>query len=298
MTLAGSSCWGLSGSVGQYLFSVEDMDSKWLVPIRLCAAGAILLVYCFIRFGKSKTMEPWNNRKKAVTMLVYGIIGVACCQFLYSLTIQLSNAAIGTILQDLAPVFVLLYLCIRDNRRPYLLEIASVVMAFLGVFLLTTHGAPGGLAIPLISLITGILSAVCVMIYNVVSPGLTQTIPVTVVQGWAFVLGGVLFFLVFHVWDFHYIPTFRGLLGILSIIFIGNIAAYSLYIKGVLYIGPKRAVLYSFAEPVTAAVISALFMGTRYTVHDYVGFLCIFVMLWMTTFGESSFLGRNCNSHK
>ena len=95
MTLAGASCWGLSGSVGQYLFSVENMDSRWLVPVRLGAAGIILLLFCFIRFGKEQTLAPWKDRKKARTLLVYGIAGVSACQFLYFLTIQLSNAAMG-----------------------------------------------------------------------------------------------------------------------------------------------------------------------------------------------------------
>ena len=118
MTLAGASCWGLSGSVGQYLFSVENMDSRWLVPVRLGAAGIILLLFCFIRFGKEQTLAPWKDRKKARTLLVYGIAGVSACQFLYFLTIQLSNAAMGTVLQDLAPIFILGYTCLTDRRSP------------------------------------------------------------------------------------------------------------------------------------------------------------------------------------
>ena len=35
LTLLGGICWGVSGSIGQYLFDVEGMDSRWLVPIRL-----------------------------------------------------------------------------------------------------------------------------------------------------------------------------------------------------------------------------------------------------------------------
>ena len=52
LTLFGGICWGASGSVGQYLFAYEGMDSRWLVPIRLGLAGIILIEYSFFRYGK------------------------------------------------------------------------------------------------------------------------------------------------------------------------------------------------------------------------------------------------------
>lgn len=42
LTLLGGICWGVSGSIGQYLFDVEGMDSRWLVPIRLVFAMMVL----------------------------------------------------------------------------------------------------------------------------------------------------------------------------------------------------------------------------------------------------------------
>ena len=41
---AGGVCWGLSGTMGEFLFQHEGMDSRWLVPIRLGTAGVILLI--------------------------------------------------------------------------------------------------------------------------------------------------------------------------------------------------------------------------------------------------------------
>ena len=39
LTMGGAACWGVSGCMGQYLFTREGMDSTWLVPIRLFLAG-------------------------------------------------------------------------------------------------------------------------------------------------------------------------------------------------------------------------------------------------------------------
>ena len=61
LTLGGGVCWGLSGSVGQYLFSVEGMDSRWLVPIRLGLAGIIMLIWCCVR-DRERTFALWKRK--------------------------------------------------------------------------------------------------------------------------------------------------------------------------------------------------------------------------------------------
>ncbi len=65
----------------------------------------------------------------------------------------------------------------------------------------------------------------------------------------------------------------------LSVVVLGNVLAFSLYMSGVPLIGPQKASLYSFAEPVTAAIISTLVLGSPFTLWDALGFGCIFLML-------------------
>lgn len=280
LTILGASCWGFSGSVGQYLFDVQGMDSRWLVPIRLGFAGILILIYCSIKY-KRETILPWKRKETAISLLVYGVLGVSCCQFLYFLTIQLSNAAIGTILQDLAPIFILFYTCVTAKRLPYVFEIISIGLAITGVFLITTHGRLDSTTVSGAALVSGVLSAVCVMIYNVMAPKLTDEFPVIMLQGWSFLLGGILSFLLFKTWTIHYVPNFYGLLGIIFVIVVGNIGAFTLYISGVSLIGPQKGILYSFAEPITAALISTFVLGSTFTVFDGVGFGMIFVMLYL-----------------
>lgn len=94
--------------------------------------------------------DPWNfkkNPRNVVDLLIYGLAGVSCCQFTYFLTIQLSSAGMGTILQDLSPVIILLVVCIQQRRGPRVFEIFSILLALVGVFLITTHGSLTDLAI-------------------------------------------------------------------------------------------------------------------------------------------------------
>lgn len=277
LTAFGGMCWGISGSVGQYLFTYEGMDSRWLVPVRLGLAGIFLLLFCTIRYGKM-TIKPWATRKDALDMLIYGLLGVSCCQFFYFLTIQNSNAGTATILQNVSPVMILATECYVAHRVPIKREIISVILALTGIYLIATHGT-GTLEVSPVALISGILSAVCVTIYNCYPKALLNKYPITLLQGWAFLLGGIVFSFVFDIYHMHYVPTLTGWLGIAFVVLVGNVLAFTAYMRGVKMIGPEKSILYSFFEPLTAAVITVLFLHTPFTIADLIGFVCIFGML-------------------
>jgi drug/metabolite transporter (DMT)-like permease len=278
LSVFGGICWGLSGSVGQYLFTQQGMDSRWLVPIRLGCAGVLLFAYCVFRYGK-KIWGPWKTKRNILDMIIYGLCGISFCQYLYFLTIQLSSAGAATILQDLSPIFILAVTCMLSSRRPRTGEIGAIALAMLGVFLITTHGSFFGNAIAPEALLSGIGCAFCVMIYNVEPAKLLKQFPIAILQGWAFLMGGVFFALVFHVWTIAYTPTLLGLAGIAFVVVVGNILAFLCYMRGVALIGPSKAILYGFSEPITAALVTFLFMNSPFTLYDAAGFLCVFLML-------------------
>ena len=281
LTMGGAACWGISGCMGQYLFTRDGMDSTWLVPIRLLLAGLLLCGFYFVK-DRKQLFAPWDwkaDPRNAIDLLVYGLAGVSCCQFLYFLTIQLSTAGVATILQDLSPVLILLVVCVQQRRAPRLFEVGSIVLALAAVFLLTTHGSLTSLAVRPAALVAGVVCAGTVVIYTMTPIRLQAQYPTPMLQGWAFLLGGALFHLVFRPWRAGYLPSAVGVLGIAVVVVVGNVLAFSLYMSGVPLIGAQRASLYSFAEPVTAAVISTLVLGSPFTGWDALGFVCIFAML-------------------
>ncbi len=278
LTLAGGACWGLSGSMGQYLFNHEGMDVRWLVPIRLGLAGLILLTFCAVRGGKH-IFDPWKDAQDRKELLIYGLAGVSACQFLYFTTIQLSSAAVGTILQDLSPAMILLVSCVLARRRPRLMEILAIVLALVGVFLLSTGGNLEHMQVSPAALATGVLCSVCVTIYNMVPGRLMTRYSVLLLQGWSFLMGSAAIALIFRSWTWHYVPTAMGWFGVGFVVLVGNVLAFPLYIQGLKYIGPEKGSLYGFSEPVTAAILSATVLGSSFTFLDGVGFAAIFLML-------------------
>ncbi|MBQ9327507.1 MAG: EamA family transporter [Solobacterium sp.] len=286
LTLAGGTCWGISGSIGQYLFTVQGMDSRWLVPVRLGLAGILLLGVCAIRTPKD-VLRPWKNRIDARDLLIYGLAGVSMCQFLYFRTIQSSSAAIATILQDLSPVMILGVTCLLEHKSPTAKDILCIVLALAGVFFISTHGDPSHLTIPSNALVTGVLSAVCVTIYNVQPKRLLSRYPLSILQGWAFLMGSVFFSFVFRIWTIPTVITLPGAAGILFVVLIGNIFAFLCYMSGVKRIGPKKAILYGFSEPVTAAILTVLVFHQPMGFYDLLGFILIFFMIVILSMEEA-----------
>lgn len=285
LATGGGIAWGLSGSVGQYLFQYQGMDSRWLVPIRLFFAGVVMAFLCAIYYKKA--MFAPICKEYLLQLVLYAVLGVGSCQFFYFLSIQYSSAAVGTIMQDFAPAMILLCLCIAKKKLPSLKELTAVLLAFVGVFFITTHGKIGKTAIPLIACVAGLLSSVSVTFYNVGTKRLLQRFPVPVLQAWAFLFSGFVLGVVFRIWRFSYIPNFIGVLGIIFVVLVGNVIAFTFYMKGVSLIGAKKAILYGFSEPITAALIAKIFLHTHFTIYDALGFIAIFSMIALISHEKS-----------
>ncbi len=285
LCLFGASCWGISGCTGQYLFTHQGMDSSWLVPIRLLLAGLLLCGF-YLAKDRKLLIAPWRTRRNAIDLVLYGLVGVSGAQYTYFLTIQLASASISTILQDLSPAMILVCVCVLARRRPRRLEVLCVALALVGVFFIATHGSFTEMAVSPKALIAGILSAVCVVVYTLVPKNLQAQYPTPLLQGWAFVMGGIFFGLVFRSWQIAYTPNAIGVLGIIVVVIVGNVLAFTCYMQGVKLIGPQRASLYSMAEPVTAALISTLVLHSAFTIWDAAGFLCILTMIVLVSMPE------------
>ena len=88
------------------------------------------------------------------------------------------------------------------------------MLALVGVFLITTHGSLTGLAVSPAALVSGIVSACCVAIYTMWPKKLQEQYPTPMLQGWAFLMGGIMFSLIFRPWQIDYVPTAMGAFGI------------------------------------------------------------------------------------
>ena len=70
ITLLGGTFWGISGTMGQFLFQTYHLNTMWLTTLRMIFAGIILLSVCFIKDTK-KTLSIWNNKNDVLSIFLY-----------------------------------------------------------------------------------------------------------------------------------------------------------------------------------------------------------------------------------
>ena len=117
MTILGTTFWGISGTISQFLFSNYDVNTIWLTSIRMVFAGIILLVIGYIK-EKEKLIGIIKDKKDRTRLIIFAIFGLMLCQYSYLSAIFHSNSSTASILQYLNPVFIMLYLCFTIKQWP------------------------------------------------------------------------------------------------------------------------------------------------------------------------------------
>ena len=287
ITLLGGCLWGLSGSCGQFLFENKGVTSQWLVPIRLLVAGLLLLLFLWGKSGKA-IFAPWRNKKDALQLLIFGIFGMMLCQYSYFTAIQHSNAGTATVLQYLNPAMILCFVCLKKRIRPVKMEVVAMLLALLGTFLLATQGNLSSLAISPAALFWGIASAVFAAVYTLYPESLLEKYGAALINGWGMLIGGLVLSLFVRPWSIPVRADAQLALVFAVIILFGTIAAFTLYLGGVKIVGPTKGSLYASIEPVSATVISVLWLHVAFSWIDLVGFICILSTIFLLAFAKSS----------
>ena len=275
LTLAGATCWGISGCLGQFLFASRALSAGWLVSLRLVVAGALLTALGFVFEGR-RMVAVFTNRRDTLRLLVFAVFGMMFCQYTYYSAVQYANAGTATVLQTLSAVFILVYNCLRAHRAPRRLELVAVAGALTGTLLLATHGNFTSLALTPRGLLFGLLAAVGAMLYTLLSIGLLgDGYSTWSVVGFGMLFAAVPMWAIFRPWQTAVQWDAQLVLVLAGIITIGTAVAFSLYLTGAAIVGPLKASLLGSAEPLTAILISAVFLGARFTGWDLAGFALI-----------------------
>lgn len=278
-TVIGGISWGFSGACGQFLFQNYNVPSAWLSSARMLFAGIILIIFGFIKY-KKRMISIFKKPKDILRLVLFSVFGLMFCQYAYMTAISYSNAGTATVLQSLGPIFITFTVCIRQKRPPRLKEAIAIVLALAGTFLLATHGNLSSLVITKEGLIFGLLAALGVSLYTLLSEKIVGEYGAGIVTGYGMLIGGIVLGTITGSFKESVDLDASGILALLAIIIIGTVIAYTFYLQGVGMIGPVKASLISSLEPVSAAVFAAIWLKTAFAPLD----IAAFVMILATVF--------------
>ena len=265
--------WGISGLFAESLFKVSSKITPiWLTQIRLIISGIVLLIIATILH--QKPFLVLKDKKNTFHIIAYGVFGLLPVQVFYFIAIEMANASIATILQFIGPFFVLTYLAVTHQQVLRKLDVLAAILAFIGVFLLSTHGNFNQLAITPLALFFGLLSALGEASYTLIPIKLVKRVSSLVVTGWGMLFAGIGLMIVYP--RFPAIPnTPRAWLDVSAIIIIGTIIPFQIMANALRYVKPSTVSLLDAFEPLSATVGSVLIFGLVMSGMDWLGTLLV-----------------------
>jgi drug/metabolite transporter (DMT)-like permease len=279
--------WGVSGTVAQYLFQKNQFTPEWLVSIRLLLSGLILLIYAFI-MGNEGIYDVWKSKYDCLNILLFAIVGMLSVQYTYFAAIKYGNAATATILQYLSPVIITCYLAIKSKRCPSIMEILSVVLAMLGTFLIITKGNINSVSISKLALFWGISSAFAAAFYTLQPKYLLNKFGSTITVGWGMLIGGIVFSFIHRPWNFTGNWSVNSVLAVIFVVLFGTLIAFYCYLESLKYVQPTEASILSSAEPLSAAILSVLWLNVPLGIAQWIGTTLIIATIIILSFTKTN----------
>lgn len=273
ITLLGAGLWGLNAVVSKYLMA-RGIDTMWMVNFRMITSGFALLIFAFVK-NRRGLFDIWKDRASVIRLLIIALFAFGLCQPTYYLSIDYSNAGIASAIQQTAPVFVLVYVIIKEHRRPTKAELGALVLVIAGSFLISTHGDISALAVHPVALISGIVSALCCALYITLPSDLIKRYGTLETVGWGLFVGGIFIAPVCRLWNFPAQWDATLIAGMIFIILPGAACAFALFLYGTSIVGPVRGGVYNLFEPVTALMASMLLLNQSFHPTEIGGTIAI-----------------------
>ncbi len=278
LVLLGVTCWGFSATCVSFLVDRNGVDVPWLACVRLFVSGLLFLIIALIK-DRDKFSAFARDKTLIRDLIVYILVAVVMMQLGYMSCIKLTNAGTALLLMEISVPMVLIVECVRNRRAPRLIEYISVALAAIGVVFIATQGNLGTIAINPLGLMWGLFTAVANAGYILIPRRLVKECGTLVLNGVAFFSASFLFMPFARPWETPAMLDAQGWLVFAGIVLIGTMLAYAAFLQGAYDAGPVIASLIGVFEPVSGAVISALWLGTVFSGWDMLGGLCIITMM-------------------
>lgn len=277
--------WGITGPLGQFLFDEKTITPEWLVTCRLIVSGTVILLGMFVK-RRWEIFTIWKDKKDAVHMVIYSVAGMMAVQYSFFVAVEASNGGTATVLQYTNPVMIILYLALFQKVHPKSKEVAAVLLALAGIFLLSTNGNLHTLVITPKGLFMGLLCAVFTCFYSMLPRRLMEKYDEVMVCGWSMFIGGIVLAIWKNPWEIGAGADYQvwGLFGIL--VLFGTVIPFIASLKAIMLAGPMYANVLASIEPVVASFLTFLFLGTTFGGFEILGFGCIILTIVMLSLNK------------
>ncbi len=188
IALFSSAVFGTSGSFAKAL-----LETGWstgaAVTLRLTGAALILAIPAILALR-----GRWHQlRDNWLTILLFGLIGVAACQLFYFNAVARLSVGVALLLEYLAPVLIVLWLWAASRKRPRALTLGGTLLSLAGLVLVLD--LTGAVKVDLVGVLWGIAAAVCLAMYFFITAKENDTLPPIVLASGGLMVGAAVMWL-------------------------------------------------------------------------------------------------------
>ncbi|HEM5209115.1 TPA: EamA family transporter [Streptococcus suis] len=273
ITLVAGIAWGLSGVSGQYLMS-RGVSVDMITSLRLVVSGVFLTGLAYLT-AREQLIKVIKSKQALLGIFVFAMLGLVLNQMAYLQAIYYTNAGTATVLQYLCPILVLAYTCLKNRQKPRGIEMVSIVLAIAGTLLIATHGQLTELAITPLGLAWGLFSALTYALYIILPAQVINQYGSLSVIGLGMLMGGLMVTFGLQTWQEPFQLDSGSMFGLVGIVGVGTIFAYTAFLKGVSMVGPVNGSLLASIEPIASVFFAVWLVNERFYPIDFLGMALI-----------------------
>ncbi len=254
-----SALWGTMGILARLSFAYGILPET-LIALRLAISFATLLAILLL-FRKSSFRI---QKADAPLFIAFGIFAVAFQRISYFYAVNLTTATMAAILFYTYPVFVTFSALYFLKEKITLRELSAIALTFLGAAFVVRAYDTYALSNNLLGIAFGLLSSLFFVLYFMMTKKLRNKY-----TSWTLTLFGdgigalaLMPIISFSIPQILAFPSQLWLL-ILTIAWVPSLLAYLLYSYALKYVKSSKGSVLSVMEPLSAAILSSIFLGER-----------------------------------
>ncbi|GFZ26956.1 drug/metabolite transporter permease [Lactobacillus corticis] len=277
--------WGISGTTLQLISQNLSIPGPWMFSIRTFIVGAALLIFAACKY-RGRIFDVFKNKASCLSIISYAILGLALNLTSFYYSIQEGNASTATILQYLAPLFIMAGGILFKHYRPLRSDVLAFVCALIGVVLVTTKGDFSHLAIPVDSLLWGIGSGLTAAFYVVLPQRANRDNPSIIVLGWGTAIASLFFncFQPFWVGTPKLTPVLVA--SVLTVCLFGTIIPFLLLLAAADHAPSDVISIMDAIQPILTTILSVIFFKLKINFAEMAGIVIVLIAIYLLQWGR------------
>ena len=279
MVVGACVCWGTMAVLAKLLFRDRGVEPLTLVAARFYLAT--LTLFAMLALGVPRHLRlGWSDWWVAAAV---GVGGLVTNNFLYFLTMHMTNVATTLLLQYQAPILVALYAILIQRQRLSRRLLVALGLGMLGCGLVIRVYDPAVLRPNLLGIAAGLGTACAFAYYILASRAALRRMNSWTLLAYAYFAGSLVWAAILPPWALPArVPEPTVWWAFLAVASLGTVVPFGLFIRALTVLPATQASIAGLLEPVVASAVAFLVLGEALLPLQILGGALVLVSVVLT----------------